>query len=99
MDAFIGRYLHDCGGVVAGFFGCPVLKPMDQLHSILLQNPGRQDLTADVNFTDLQNWSQPWIHQQRLTSFREFLQASPDDRGLTDDHGAGGAFLVLDQQR
>ncbi len=62
-------------------------------------NPGRQDLTADVNFTDLQNWSQPWIRQQQLTSFAEFLQGSPDDCGLTDTCGAGGAFLVLNQQR
>src|SRR6478752_5771540 len=30
----------------------------------IYENPGRQDLTADVNFTDLQNWSQPWVREQ-----------------------------------
>lgn len=70
----------------------------------IYQNPGRQDLTADVNFTDLQNWSQPWISKQTLMTFREFLQGTLDlrrshDLNLSDDQGAGSAFLVLDQQR
>ena len=70
----------------------------------IYQNPGRQDLTADVNFTDLQTWSRPWIREQRLTSFGEFLQESgrPKDElpaELTDTNGVGGAFLVLDQRR
>ena len=70
----------------------------------IYENPGRQDLTADVNFTDLQNWSRPWLGEQQLVSFREFLQDSihlrdASDQALTDDHGAGGAFLVLDQKR
>lgn len=65
----------------------------------IYENPGRQDLTADVNFTDLRNWSQPWLNEQKLTSFGEFLQGSQDDGGLMDPHGAGAAFLVLDQRR
>jgi SAM-dependent MidA family methyltransferase len=65
----------------------------------IYQNEGRQDLTADVNFTDLQNWSRPFVSEQKLASFEEFLQNSQDDRGLNDPHGAGGAFLVLDQRR
>ncbi len=70
----------------------------------IYDNPGRQDLTADVNFTDLQNWSRPWVRDQRLMSFREFLADSlnlkdPVDRALADDCGAGDAFLVLDQRR
>ena len=88
----------------------------------IYQNPGRQDLTADVNFTDLQNWSRPWITNQRLTSFRQFLDSgfqakseselesnskskSKSQPGgtahefLTDQHGAGDAFLVLEQAR
>ena len=59
----------------------------------IYENPGRQDLTADVNFTDLQNWSQPWVSEQNLMSFAEFLH------GPADDPGVGGAFLVLDQKR
>jgi SAM-dependent MidA family methyltransferase len=65
----------------------------------IYQNPGRQDLTADVNFTDLLNWSQPFVGEQKLISFGEFLNDPQDERGLTDPHGAGGAFLVLDQRR
>lgn len=70
----------------------------------IYDNPGRQDLTTDVNFTDLQNWSRPWVSDQSLMSFREFLADSlnlkdPIDRALAEDCGAGGAFLVLDQRR
>ena len=57
----------------------------------IYENPGRQDLTADVNFTDLQNWSRPWIRQQQITSFGEFLDSALDE--------CGTAFLVLDQTR
>ena len=67
------------------------------------QNPGRQDLTADVNFTDLMRWSAPWTGEPHLQSLAAFLReagdpASPADRALTDEHGAGGAFLVLNQK-
>ena len=67
----------------------------------IYENPGRQDLTADVNFTDLMRWSQQWVCEQRLTSFGEFLQATQhsDDPLLTDPQGASEAFLVLDQKR
>jgi SAM-dependent MidA family methyltransferase len=65
----------------------------------IYQNSGRQDLTADVNFTDLRNWSQPFVSEQKLTSFAEFLQGSEDAPGLMDPRGAGEAFLVLDQSR
>ncbi|MES2661607.1 MAG: SAM-dependent methyltransferase [Verrucomicrobiota bacterium] len=67
----------------------------------IYQNPGRQDLTADVNFTDLMNWSLPWISEQRILSFREFLMGHQGGTEivLTDEHGAGGAFLILDQKR
>lgn len=69
----------------------------------IYQNKGRQDLTADVNFTDLMEWSEPWTAAPRLQSLCAFLRAAADltnpaDRALTDAHGAGGAFLVLDQK-
>jgi SAM-dependent MidA family methyltransferase len=68
----------------------------------IYQNPGRQDLTADVNFTDLMEWSEPWTTAPHLQTLASFLRhaadpANPVDRALTDDDGAGGAFLVLDQ--
>jgi SAM-dependent MidA family methyltransferase len=66
------------------------------------QNPGRQDLTADVNFTDLMRWGEPWTGPPHLQPLAAFLRhaidpANPADRALTDEDGAGGAFLVLDQ--
>lgn len=67
--------------------------------SDIYQNIGRQDLTADVNFTDLMDWSAQWIAEQKLQSFANFLHGydTPGDHDLTDDLGAGGAFQVLDQ--
>jgi len=70
----------------------------------IYQNIGRQDLTADVNFTDLQNWSQPWISNQSLLGFREFLKIHQSrkakiDPKITDADGVGTAFQVLDQKR
>lgn len=66
----------------------------------IYENPGRQDLTADVNFTDLERWSAPWAETLRLESQREFLRsfAGPEDAAVMDEHGAGGAFRVLEQQ-
>jgi len=63
----------------------------------IYQNPGRQDLTADVNFTDLIDWTAPWATVASLRTFAEFLNAARDP-ALTDAQGAGGAFLVLDQR-
>jgi SAM-dependent MidA family methyltransferase len=65
--------------------------------SAIYENPGRQDITADVNFTDLQNWSRPWVSEHKITTFREFLN-SPHHEQIADMDGAGDAFLVLDQK-
>ena len=68
----------------------------------IYENPGRQDLTADVNFTDLQRWAAPWLETVKLLSQRDFLLAHADASQAGDTHaidveGAGAAFLVLDQ--
>ena len=65
--------------------------------------PGRQDLTADVNFTDLAAWSTPWAAAASPQPLGEFLHlfvdpASPVDQSLVDAQGAGTAFLVLEQR-
>ena len=83
-------------------------RPQGSVRAYLLQqrlegraiydNPGRQDITADVNFTDLQNWSHPWMLVQKISTFREFLQNTGGEL-LADPQGAGDAFLVLDQKR
>ena len=67
----------------------------------IYENPGMQDLTADVNFTDLQNWSSSWVGVQRLVTLGGFL-ASFTGAGkgpLLDPQGAGGAFFVLEQSK
>ena len=69
----------------------------------IYQNPGRQDLTADVNFTDLIDWSAPWTRRNQLQTLAGFLRGfgdpqHPADRELLDENGAGGAFSALDQQ-
>lgn len=76
------------------------------LHHQLIQGPdiytnvGHQDLTADVNFTDLIEWSRPWTGEHRLMTFHDFIiSAGGDDSHLIDPDGAGTAFLVLDQKR
>jgi len=68
----------------------------------IYQNPGCQDLTADVNFTDLIQWCEPWTGPSRLQSLAAFLReaidpSKPTDLALTDACGAGAAFLVLEQ--
>lgn len=66
----------------------------------IYQNIGRQDLTADVNFTDLIDWTAPWLAESRLETLAGFLKRSGiEDRELTDEDGAGGAFMALDQVR
>lgn len=67
---------------------------------LIYQNPGRQDLTADVNFTDLIEWNTSWTTDHKLESFGAFIKdsANRSDHALTDEHGAGTAFLVLDEK-
>jgi SAM-dependent MidA family methyltransferase len=65
--------------------------------SAIYQNPGHQDLTADVNFTDLRDWAGEGEH--RIQSQREFLLPWVDadhagDRYAIDGMGAGQAFQV-----
>jgi SAM-dependent MidA family methyltransferase len=67
----------------------------------IYRHPGRQDLTADVNFTDLIAWAGPWVEDVRLESFGDFLrpflrQSAGTDATLADPSGVGGAFQVLD---
>jgi SAM-dependent MidA family methyltransferase len=69
----------------------------------IYENPGRQDLTADVNFTDLQRWSEPFAVTRSLQFQAEFLMhhvnpSQPADAHAVDIDGAGEAFLVLEQE-
>ncbi|HSP41606.1 MAG TPA: SAM-dependent methyltransferase [Luteolibacter sp.] len=61
----------------------------------IYQNPGRQDLTVDVNFTDLIEWSRPWTCDERVATLGKF---TGETGILTEPGGPGEAFLVLDQK-
>ena len=66
-------------------------------------NPGRVDLTADVNFTDLGDWAAPWARAIRLASLRTFVTAQGLDAAAAQPAwlatwGAGDAFLALEQE-
>jgi SAM-dependent MidA family methyltransferase len=74
-------------------------------HHQLVEGPecyrraGHQDLTADINFTDLKHWSEPWARTLRLESQRSFLGRRSSshaavDAFVADPLGAGAAFRV-----
>jgi len=62
----------------------------------IYQNIGRQDLTADVNFTDLRNWSKPWVADESLQTLAQFF-CNTNNPVPADSLGANEAFLVLEQ--
>jgi len=75
------------------------------------QRVGRQDLTADVHFTDVLRWGEALgLEASSLSDQREFLikqlpgieKKAKRDAALDfllDEHGAGGAFKVLEQHQ
>lgn len=68
----------------------------------IYQNPGRQDLTADVNFTDLIAWCSPWTDRQNLTDLAGFIAGhdaggrNQSPTGIPEESYAA-AFKVLEQ--
>ncbi len=81
-------------------------RPSGTLRAYLLQNriegpavyenPGRQDITADVNFTDLALWSEPWLNSSPSQALSNFIQphTKPRDTRLLE---AATYFRILDQ--
>lgn len=68
------------------------------------QNPGKQDITADVNFSDLIAWgNQDGLETISLMEQREYLTpyvtTSAEDQFLIHPDGAGSAFKVLLQMK
>lgn len=66
--------------------------------------PGHQDLTADVNFSDLLQWPSKQTKMISLLSQSEFLapfaeRDDPADQFAIDPAGSGTAFLCLEQSR
>jgi len=68
----------------------------------LYQNIGRQDITADINFTDYRKWTQAlgWeeITFQDQASFIKARTKSPSNQFMDPD-GAGGAFKVVTHRK
>ncbi|MES2995947.1 MAG: SAM-dependent methyltransferase [Verrucomicrobiota bacterium] len=67
----------------------------------IYQNPGRQDLTCDVNFSDLIRWNKQHLVTSKLITLADFLreQNTTSDPLWLDPSGPGGGFHVLDQTR
>jgi SAM-dependent MidA family methyltransferase len=68
------------------------------------ENIGKQDITADVNFTDLISWGeQDGLETVSLITQGEYLSPqvsnSAEDQFLIHPDGAGSAFKVLLQQK
>lgn len=68
----------------------------------LLERPGHQDLTTDVNFTDLIDWTSGSLETLSLKSQSDFLAdhlraADQTDHFLAHPGGAGCAFQSLHQ--
>lgn len=68
----------------------------------IYERPGRQDLTADINFTDYQAWMESaglscvWSGTQADFITRQLPGASGP---MVDPHGAGGAFKIFAHER
>ena len=63
-------------------------------------NPGRQDITADINFTDYRAWlAELGIEEASYQTLAEFLIPHGAPPQLLDPDGAGSAFKCLVHRR
>jgi SAM-dependent MidA family methyltransferase len=63
-------------------------------------NPGRQDITADINFTDYAAWLRELgLEQASQQILAEFLHSQAAPAWLTDSDGAGTAFKCFVHRR
>jgi SAM-dependent MidA family methyltransferase len=66
----------------------------------IYQRFGKQDLTVDVNFTDLQNWGDEFdFDMVSESSQAEFLNRFGEGDDAMAGSGPGEAFRVLEQRR
>ena len=100
-DAADSLYQRRPGGTLRGFFRQQRVEGTE-----IYERPGAQDLTADVNFTDLARWGETvGLCAEPLINQREFIlrwipQTTLRDAATThvlNPDGAGGAFKVLEQ--
>lgn len=64
----------------------------------IYENPGMQDITSDVNFTDLIEWGAPWLENSELTNFASFIKPFTDRNESLPSESANH-FQVLRQLR
>ncbi len=60
-------------------------------------NAGMQDITADVNFTDLAKWTEPWLESREPTDYADFIGPFMEREDIVTA-GAAGHFRVLRQR-
>jgi SAM-dependent MidA family methyltransferase len=103
---FPGMYWRKPAGTLRAYFSQQRLDGPGEF----FQRAGYQDLTSDVNFSDLMRWGQELgLGEGHLRSQREFLigalpklevraQRDPALAFLLDPDGAGSAFQVLEHE-
>lgn len=105
-DLFPDLYDRRPGGTLRAYFAHQTLEGLE-----VFARPGLQDITADVNFSDLAVWGgQFGWRNEGLQTQGDFLRAWAPSACVPDAHhpeidfllspeGAGGAFKVLEQRR
>jgi SAM-dependent MidA family methyltransferase len=98
------NYRGKLSGTLRAFFQHHRLEGME-----IYRRPGRQDLTADVNFEDLRRWGRALgFSEIEYSTQRDFIQEwypdalkreNPLTRLVLDPLGAGSAFKVLHQRK
>lgn len=100
-DVFPALYHRRPGGTLRGYF-------MQQRVEgpALYQNAGRQDVTADINFSDFRTWTEELgMRETFYGTLREWAARmevraeSAVDARLLAGEGAGGAFKVVEHDR
>jgi len=103
-DLVEGVYHRRPRGTLRGYAHHQLIEGAD-----LYASPGKRDLTADVNFTDLQAWGAALgLKNEPLSTQAGFLRRwappgavqskDPAVRYLLAEEGMGGAFKVLEQR-
>ena len=97
-------YSRRPGGTIRGYFRHQRVEGVEIFHRV-----GQQDLTADVNFVDLQTWGDSFgLKTVEYTTQRDFiarrypdaLRRPPAATAFTlAENGAGSAFKVLHQRK
>jgi SAM-dependent MidA family methyltransferase len=100
----VENYRGKLSGTLRAFFEHQRLEGME-----IYRRPGRQDLTADVNFEDLRNWGRALgLREIGYSTQLDFIRQwypdalkseNPRTRLVLDPLGAGTAFKVLHQRK